>query len=456
MDQQAAGDAGLDGPVAPDRRGGQAGRQDLLRELSHRDLVGVAHLAALHLLRAGAGHDRRDEQRRNELADCARVQGSTRDRDGPHDPLAVDERRQEQTRARGCGPVQELAPGQRHRESPQDEPRSWGDAGGPVVGIGPGRRGFGGSHGLDRIRTTWPMTADLPVMRSLPCSLVAVAGGVPRGEASIAWHLAPCAIPVATCAGHLGTLGPTVRSAIRVATEGSTGFRSPCAGVRRREPRVLYVPSGMDDEQASSHVARDVDQSDCAAAPPPRRATLRDGERTWRSSRYPHVRTMYSQQLLDPIPIVGVFLLIAAILLAVFEVGYRVGRWWQEKTPDEKEGPTSMLVGSLLALMAFLLAVTMGMAVDRFDTRRSLVLDEANAIGTTYLRAGYLPAAVRGREPEAAAGVRPAARQRGRPAAAGRELRPLDCRSTTSSGRGRRSWPVPRPTPWSWASTSIR
>lgn len=101
---------------------------------------------------------------------------------------------------------------------------------------------------------------------------------------------------------------------------------------------------------------------------------------------------MDTQQLLDPIPIPVVFLLIAAILLAVFEVGYRVGRWWQERTPDEKEGPTSMLVGSILALLAFLLAVTMGMAADRFDTRRGLVLDEANAIGTTYLRAGYLPA----------------------------------------------------------------
>lgn len=100
---------------------------------------------------------------------------------------------------------------------------------------------------------------------------------------------------------------------------------------------------------------------------------------------------MYPQQLLDPLPILVVFVLIAVILLAVFEVGYRVGRWWQEKTPDEKEGPTSMLVGSLLALMAFLLAVTMGMASDRFDTRRGLVLEEANAIGTTYLRAGYLP-----------------------------------------------------------------
>src|SRR5262249_54566115 len=55
------------------------------------------------------------------------------------------------------------------------------------------------------------------------------------------------------------------------------------------------------------------------------------------------------------------------------------------------EGPTGVIVGSILALLAFLLAVTMGMASDRFDTRRAIVLDEANAIETTYLRAGYLP-----------------------------------------------------------------
>lgn len=96
-------------------------------------------------------------------------------------------------------------------------------------------------------------------------------------------------------------------------------------------------------------------------------------------------------QLLDPVPVVGVFLLFAVIALAAYEVGYRVGRWWQGRTPEEKEGPTAMLVGSLLALIAFLLAVTMNMAVDRFDSRRALVVEEANAIGTVFLRAGYLP-----------------------------------------------------------------
>jgi hypothetical protein len=100
---------------------------------------------------------------------------------------------------------------------------------------------------------------------------------------------------------------------------------------------------------------------------------------------------MRFQQLIDSIPIVGVFVAFAIVALVTSESGYRHGRWWQDRTPEEREGPTAMIVGSLLALMAFLLAITMGMASDRFDTRRALVLAEANSVGTTYLRAGYLP-----------------------------------------------------------------
>jgi len=100
---------------------------------------------------------------------------------------------------------------------------------------------------------------------------------------------------------------------------------------------------------------------------------------------------MISTQLLDALPIGGVFILFAVIALACYEGGFRLGRWWQDREPGEQEGPTGILVGSILALLAFLLAVTMGMASDRFDTRRGIVLAEANAIDTTYLRAGYLP-----------------------------------------------------------------
>ena len=48
-------------------------------------------------------------------------------------------------------------------------------------------------------------------------------------------------------------------------------------------------------------------------------------------------------------------------------------------------------MGSILGLLAFFLAFTFGMAGSRFESRRQAVLDEANAIGTTYLRARLLP-----------------------------------------------------------------
>lgn len=103
-----------------------------------------------------------------------------------------------------------------------------------------------------------------------------------------------------------------------------------------------------------------------------------------------------TSQFLDTIPILVVIVLFAIITFACYEGGFRLGRWWQDRMPGEQEGPTGVLVGSLLALMAFLLAVTMGMASDRFDARRGMVLSEANAISRAYLEAGYMP------EPEAA------------------------------------------------------
>jgi hypothetical protein len=99
-----------------------------------------------------------------------------------------------------------------------------------------------------------------------------------------------------------------------------------------------------------------------------------------------------NEQPLDTVPVGGILLLLALAMLVAYEVGFRLGRWRQRRTPDETEsGPTGVLVGSLLGLMAFLLAIATGLAADRFDARRGLVLQEANAIETAYLRAGYLP-----------------------------------------------------------------
>ena len=62
-------------------------------------------------------------------------------------------------------------------------------------------------------------------------------------------------------------------------------------------------------------------------------------------------------------------------------------RWPSEQTEQGQEG---YVVTAVLGLLALLLGFTLALAVDRFEARRLLVLEEANAIGTTYLRAQVL------------------------------------------------------------------
>ena len=49
------------------------------------------------------------------------------------------------------------------------------------------------------------------------------------------------------------------------------------------------------------------------------------------------------------------------------------------------------MANASLALLAFLLTFTFGFAASRLEVRRTILLDEVNAIGTTYLHAGTLP-----------------------------------------------------------------
>src|SRR5205085_8803080 len=72
------------------------------------------------------------------------------------------------------------------------------------------------------------------------------------------------------------------------------------------------------------------------------------------------------------------------------ECGYRLGHRI-EGIEDEQDTPLDEMVVATLGLLAFLLAFTFGLAATRYDTRRQLLLDEANAAGTTYLRAAMLP-----------------------------------------------------------------
>jgi len=94
---------------------------------------------------------------------------------------------------------------------------------------------------------------------------------------------------------------------------------------------------------------------------------------------------------LDLLPLWGLLLTIIVLVLAAIEGGYRLGSYRHRQAGREQEAPVGAMVGATLGLLAFMLAFTFGMAASRFDTRKQLVLDEANAIGTTYLRAAMLP-----------------------------------------------------------------
>ena len=100
---------------------------------------------------------------------------------------------------------------------------------------------------------------------------------------------------------------------------------------------------------------------------------------------------MPGTSVLDALPLWTVFVLAVVMMLAAADGGYRAGSYRRGRSDDEKEGPVGAMVGSTLGLLAFLLAFTFNMAATRLDTRRSLVQQEANAIGTTYLRAETLP-----------------------------------------------------------------
>ena len=100
---------------------------------------------------------------------------------------------------------------------------------------------------------------------------------------------------------------------------------------------------------------------------------------------------MDSTRLLDAVPLWGVFLLTLATVVVAVEIGYQLGRFRRRRSDEEKEAPVGAIVAATLGLLAFMLAFTFSLAATRYDSRRMVVLDEANAIGTTFLRAGMLP-----------------------------------------------------------------
>jgi hypothetical protein len=78
-------------------------------------------------------------------------------------------------------------------------------------------------------------------------------------------------------------------------------------------------------------------------------------------------------------------------MLLFSEVGRRIGVAWLARDPEGLAKGAAAAEGAVFALLGLLIAFTFSGAASRFEDRRHLITQEANAIGTAYLRLDLLP-----------------------------------------------------------------
>lgn len=83
-------------------------------------------------------------------------------------------------------------------------------------------------------------------------------------------------------------------------------------------------------------------------------------------------------------------LAIFALLLVASEIGFRRGRDVGSSLIEASKSQLSSFQGAMMGLLALLLGFSFALAESRFETQRHLVVEEANAIDTTYLRSQML------------------------------------------------------------------
>jgi uncharacterized membrane protein len=87
-------------------------------------------------------------------------------------------------------------------------------------------------------------------------------------------------------------------------------------------------------------------------------------------------------------PLWPIFLISLVFLLGAVEVGHWIG----QKTRGRSSRNLSTLLAAVFGLLALMISFTFSLSLSRFDARRADVLEEANAIHQTALRARLLPA----------------------------------------------------------------
>lgn len=98
---------------------------------------------------------------------------------------------------------------------------------------------------------------------------------------------------------------------------------------------------------------------------------------------------------MDVLIVVVIFFGLLFGMIACMEGGYRFARRRMARNPGMERPGLGVIEGAMFALLGLILAFTFSGATARFDVRKQLVAEEANAIGTAYLRLDLLPEAAR-------------------------------------------------------------
>lgn len=99
---------------------------------------------------------------------------------------------------------------------------------------------------------------------------------------------------------------------------------------------------------------------------------------------------MIIDQWISVLSVLGIYILILGSAFAAFEGGFRLGIRRLKHRHKERHSPVSPMVAATLGLLAFMLSFSFGIAGSHFDTRRQLVVDEANSVRSSYYLAGFL------------------------------------------------------------------
>ena len=88
---------------------------------------------------------------------------------------------------------------------------------------------------------------------------------------------------------------------------------------------------------------------------------------------------------------VWLFFIVFPLLVLVSEAGFRLRSRWRKPIDDQQQENLTGAAQSIAVLLSLLLGFTFPMAVGRYDLRKRLMVEEADAIATASLRSRTLP-----------------------------------------------------------------